>query len=211
MKYTDLAARFRYRPFFEARELDIVYNEPYAQIRFRLSRWVKLGKLIQIRRGYYLLPPAERAVEPSIYTISNYLYNPSYVSLNSALEYYNIIPEQVMRIEAVSPKQTASWVAPLGNFRYFSIKTDAFRGYHYLESETHLKDQQAFFMATAEKALLDLFHFLPGEWTEERILEMRFQQTEQINRKQLLEATRWFHAPRIKRATRNFFRVTELE
>ncbi|MEE9168052.1 MAG: hypothetical protein V3U24_11415 [Candidatus Neomarinimicrobiota bacterium] len=210
MKYNDLTSRFRSRPFFEARELDVVYDEPYAQIRFRLSRWVSQSKLIQIRRGYYLLPPEERAADPSLYAISNTLYSPSYVSLHSALEYYTMILEQVTRVEAISPKQTAGWDTPVGQFRYFSIKTDSFRGYQYLESETDFKDRPGFFVATPEKALLDLFYFHAGEWTEERILEMRFQQTERIQRRELLEAAQWFHSPRIERATRNFLQVARL-
>ena len=57
-------------------------------------------------------------------------------------------------------------------------------------------------IATAEKALLDLFHLSSGEWDRPRMIEMRFQQTEVVDRRRLEAYARRMGKPRILRAVR---------
>jgi len=64
-------------------------------VQARLSRWRSQGKLIQLRRGRYLLSEEHRRFEVADFYIANCLYRPSYVSLQSALEHYDMIPEAV--------------------------------------------------------------------------------------------------------------------
>ena len=80
-------------------------------------------------------------------------------------------------------------------FRYTSIKRSFFFGYHSVAvagSEV--------LVATAEKALLDLFHLNPGVWDRDRMIEMRFQQTEVVDRDRLHAYARRIGKPRIGRA-----------
>ena len=55
-------------------------------------------------------------------------------------------------------------------------------------------------MAIAEKALLDLFHLHPGEWDRPRMTEMRFQQTDLVDRDRLRDFAHRIGKPRIGRA-----------
>ena len=66
-----------------------------AKLRPQLSRWVKAGKIIQLRRGVYLLASPYRKIDPHPFLIANYLRTGSYVSLQSTLAGYGMIPEHV--------------------------------------------------------------------------------------------------------------------
>lgn len=202
MKYNKLTTVFRNRPFFETRELNTIFDEPIGQIRARLSRWVKDGKLIQLRRGKYILPKAERFATATDGYISNYLYRPSYVSLHTALEIHGLIPESVQIVEAVTPMQTARWVTPEGHFKYYSIKASRFNGYEkYVVSKTQRQTQQNFLLATPEKALIDLFYFQKGQWTKERLEEMRFQNLDKLNNHELNRLCQTMESPKVSHAT----------
>ncbi len=212
MKFSDLITQFRARPFFETGELNILFDEPLGQIRARLSRWVSEGKLIQLRRGKYLLPEKHRRTGVSDGYISNYLYRPSYISLHSALELYGMIPESVNVIEAVTPRQTAVWRTPVGTFKYFSIKADRFGGYTQYRGDKNKREEQGnFLVATPEKALIDVFYFLKGQWTLERMVEMRFQNLDSLRVKQLKQYADNMKSPKVSRAVDVFMQASGLE
>lgn len=62
--------------------------------------------------------------------ISNCLYRPSYISLESALSHYNFIPEGVYTIQNISTRKTILYETPIGSFQYRNIKPGVFFGYH---------------------------------------------------------------------------------
>jgi len=68
-----------------------------AQVRLQLSRWVKTGRLLQLRRGLYALAPTWRKLEPHPFLIANQLQRGSYVSLQSALAFYGSSPSMCRR------------------------------------------------------------------------------------------------------------------
>lgn len=204
MKYANLIELFAERPFFEVGELILLFEEQPNQTRARLSRWVNTNKLIQLRRGKYLIPETYQKKKSSDGFIANYLYRPSYVSLHTALDFYGLIPESVKVIESVTTRQTASWQTQLGIFKYFSIHRNRFWGYReYFKSGVRLNTQQQFFIATPEKALLDLFYFKKGEWTVQRLKEMRFQNLNIININQLKKFTEQMKSKKIYQAVHN--------
>ena len=144
MKFIEIVKLFQDRPFFEAGEVRIAFDEPSLQIEARLSRWANEGKIVRLRRKRYLLAGEYRRREPSIEYISNLLYRPSYISLRTALEIYGLIPEAVKILESTTTKKTAEWNTPIGTFKYYSIKTERFWGYRiYPEnSKKHFPEQQ---------------------------------------------------------------------
>lgn len=87
---------------------ELVQNEPVftssllkvagiktSQIELQLVRWVKSGCLLKLRRGVYVLGKTYRKIEPHPFLIANRLQRGSYVSFQSALAYYDLIPEHV--------------------------------------------------------------------------------------------------------------------
>lgn len=208
MKFDELIELFKVRPFFETGELNVILNEPSAQIEASLSRWVSNGKLVKLRQKRYILAKRYRYEEPSPGYISNYLYRPSYVSLRTALSVYGMIPEAVYIQEAVTPRKTVEWETEIGVFKYYSIKNDRFWGYRiYPEHTESIQPQKKFLLALPEKVLIDLFYLLKGEWTEERIKEMRFQNLENIDEKMLCKYSEKFGNPKVTRAANRFIKI----
>lgn len=179
------------------------FDEPLPQIQARLSRWVQKGKLIRLKKGKYVLPELYRKNTISPYAISNELVGPSYVSLETALEYYGMIPERVVSIQGITPRQTNAWQNEFGHFSYHHIKQERFFGY----DKVQLSDDESFLCATPEKALIDLFYFGKGEWNKARIIEMRFQNTGKINVKTLQKLGMKMNSKKVSNAIQVFSKI----
>ena len=105
------------------------------------------------------------------------LYGPSYVSQQTALRYYGLIPETVYSVQSVTTKATRSFNTPIGTFFYTSAQPQWFPIGVHMHTETDL----SYLIATPEKALLDVVQFTAGvsmryakevgEWLEE---DLRF-------------------------------------
>ena len=63
---------------------------------------------------------------------------------------------------------------------------------------------QEFRVAEPEKALLDHWHLTKGEWTLERLEEMRYQHLDQIDRDRLRDYAGRFHRLRLDRAVQRW-------
>jgi hypothetical protein len=113
--------------------------------------------------------------------MANFLVLPSYVSLEQALGFYEIIPEKVTVITSVTTKKTKIFRNLMGSFEYRSIKEDLFFGF-----KKEIDNNQEFFIALPEKALLDYFylnnHFQEG-FSE--LESLRLQNLETLNIKSL--------------------------
>lgn len=168
-----------------------------SQARVQISRWHKEGKLIQLKRGLYLLSEAYRKIEIWEPYIASFLKKPSYISLEKALEYYDLIPEAVTVYTSVSTKRQGRFVSKAGIFDYRHIKNSLFWGY---ESITIHK--QTAFMALPEKALLDLIYLNGLNIQQEYLEELRLQNVEKINIDRLFEYAEKFQGPGMQRAAK---------
>jgi hypothetical protein len=91
--------------------------------------------------------------------IANHLYGPSYVSLESALSYHNLIPERVYRVRSVTMKRFKMYDTPLGVFEYRTVSPEYFSiGIQ----QQVTQDNTAFLIASPEKALCDLIVLSSG-------------------------------------------------
>ena len=104
-----------------------------ADVRRQLSRWVKGGRLLQLRRGLYALAPPYRKVTPHPFVVANRLVRGSYVSLQSALAYHGLIPEHVPVTTSMTTGRPQRRENPLGSFEYHHVRKDLLTGYR-LES-----------------------------------------------------------------------------
>lgn len=124
--------------------------------RRQLFTWNRKGYLRTIAAGYYTL--AEKDIDESfLFMAANIIYEPSYVSLESALAYYQVIPETVLGVTSVSSRKTKEFSSEWGTFQYRSIKRDLLFGYNVIEINQHKK----FKMAKLEKAVLDYLYLNP--------------------------------------------------
>ena len=171
------------------------FDEPRETIRVQLSRWMKAGSVIGLRRGMYTLPEAYRRAPLTQAMLANQLYRPSYLSGLWALGYYDLIPERVVWLTSVTPRVPRQFENPFGVFNYRSLKQEAFFGYLTVQY-----GQEEIVVAEREKTLLDHWHLTPGEWTPARLTEMRYQHTEQVEVEKLRAYAKRFRSPRLWRA-----------
>lgn len=210
MKFEKLLKEFSDSPFFELEEVRQIATNSESHLHNQLSQWTGQGRLVQLRKGKYLLGSQYRKFTPPTYYISNYLYRPSYVSLATALGYYDLIPEAVGIVQAITPKHGREWTNDLGTFKYRSIKQERFWGYRE-DVLDRIPAQNRFFIAEPEKAILDLMYFRNGEWTKGRITAMRFQSFERVDSNKLKEYSQKFNSPRIEEAVNQFTEVYSSE
>lgn len=150
MRFRELETQLKNLPLFnlnDVRKLNPDFN------RRQLYTWQLKDYIRPLIGGYYALE--DRSLSESfMFLLSNQVYIPSYVSLESALEYYHVIPETVLGVTGVSSRKTKVFVSEWGEFSYRSIKSNLMFGYRIIEEASNLK----FSMARIEKAVLDYLY-----------------------------------------------------
>ena len=173
-------------------------------LRRQLDRWVKSGRLIQLRRGVYSVAPPYRAEVPHPFLVANHLRKPSYVSLQSALSYYGMIPEFVPVTTSVTTGRPEKLETSLGGFVFRHLKKAAFFGY----AEAEISRGQSAFLASPEKALLDLLYLTPGSDSLEYLEELRFEPTDHFDWEALRRHAERLKSGKLQRAVEFLSRMT---
>ena len=128
-------------------------SEKKESLKQALFRWRKKGWVQSLKKGLYELSYPEDLALPDLW-IANKLYSPSYVSLETALSYYSVIPEVSMAVTSVTTKPTRRFKNKHGLFIYRTIHPAGFRGY-YVEKYR----EYDILIAEPEKALADYLYF----------------------------------------------------
>ncbi|MBN1305717.1 MAG: hypothetical protein JXA13_14865 [Anaerolineales bacterium] len=173
MQFNDLLTLVGDQPLFETGLLlagDVDPND----VRRQLSRWVNAGKIRQLRRGLYTLAPPYQKVAPHPFLVANALVTGSYVSGQSVMAFYNLIPEYVPVTFSMTTFRPGKWE---GGFHFHHISKHLFYGYQSVD----LPQGQRAFIATPEKALLDLAHLTPQSDTLAFLHGLRLQNLERLN------------------------------
>ena len=162
----------------------------------QLSRWVKAGSLIQIRRGLYAFSDEYGQVHPHPFTLANQMKRGSYVSLQSALAFYHLIPEYVAQVTSVTTGRPETLSNPLGDFIFKHVKKAFFFGFQTMEV---VKGQTAF-VARPEKALLDLVYLTAKIDLPNYLRELRLQNSDILKGDILWEFAESSGSPKLRRA-----------
>ena len=195
MKFNELLALVGEEPVFSSSLFDVV-GVSASQSRLQLVRWVNAGKLTQIRRGLYALNRPFRKIEPHPFLIANRIRKASYVSLQSALAYYGMIPEHVPVVTSITTGRPQKLQTGLGAFGFRHVQKYLFAGYQTVV----VAPGQSAFLATPEKALLDLIYLSPGGDDAAFIDELRLQGMAALSSTALTAAARTFDSPKIEHA-----------
>lgn len=133
------------------------------------KRWVEQGKVEKVRNGLYRSAATRMKSDLDRFALANTIQHPSYVSLHSALYFYNLIPEYVFDITSVSTKKTNAYIFRGANYSYQQLKKELFFGY-----QTYSWKGDKIKIATLEKALLDFAYLEPNFGDPAWLEEMRF-------------------------------------
>ncbi len=166
-----------------------------ADVRRQLSRWVRSGRLLQLRRGLYALAPPYRKTAPHPFLVANRLVRGSYVSLQSALAYHGLIPEHVPVTTSVTTGRPQRRENAFGSFEYRHVRPERLTGYRV----ERLGGGQEALVATPAKALADLVYLVPGADSRAYLAELRLER--KLDPAELLDP-RAGDRPKIRRAFR---------
>lgn len=116
-----------------------------------LERYTKKGVFERVKKGFYIY----KSKPPSVFLLANKLYEPSYISFDTALSYHNLIPETVYSVTSATTKPTREFAWGHATFSYHKIKKEAFTGYGLISV-----GEEAVLMADKEKAVVDFLYFV---------------------------------------------------
>ena len=136
---------------FTPKDLKVMFGVSQRAVAGFLNYNLKKGAFVRFRQGLYGL----KNVYVNDYYLANLIYGPSYVSLETALTHYNLIPETVYAVTSVTPKPTREFKVLNRLFEYRKIKSQAYSGYQPQEI-----DGQTIFLASPEKAVADFLYFV---------------------------------------------------
>jgi len=206
MRFEQFAKQTRTLGVFDS-SLVLPFYDSLQQAQRQLSDWTRAGKLVQLRRGVYAFPPPYEGEQPLSYVVANRLVRPSYISLQSALSYYGLIPEHVASMTSVTTGRPMTLSNQFGRFLYRHIKTDFFFGFRdWLVSKT-----QSAFIASPEKAMLDLIYLTAGGDDKAYIQALRLQNLDIVAPERLRQLVERANQPKLKRALPHLLAVVEEE
>jgi len=121
--------------------------------RVTVSRYVSQGLLVRVKRNIYVLREKWNAASrEEKLQLANLGQVPSYISLMTALDYYEITTQMQREfIESVAVKRTKEIQLPRSVFRYTRINNPLYFGF---------SKHDGFFIATPEKAFLDAVYLM---------------------------------------------------
>ena len=154
MYWNNLRSQLQKKPIFTLSDVIKWFPiEAEGQISVQLSRFASAGQLTQLRNGLYTLSEY-KIMDPLI--LAEPLRQPSYVSLETALNYHGLIPDIPAEITSVSTRRTKSFNTQFGKYSYKSVKRELFFGYKYITTNENLG--MGYKIAEPEKALLDYLY-----------------------------------------------------
>jgi len=165
-------------------------------IRRQLDRWVKSGKVVMLRRGVYAIAAPYATKYPHLFRISNELRRASYISLESALAYYGMIPEYTPVAMSVTTGRTETLANTMGRFVFRHLKKEMFFGF----KETEIIPGQIALIATPEKALVDLLYLTPNSNQINYLNELRITLMPQLNMEHLDKVVEQSGSDKVRRA-----------
>lgn len=206
MKFDEFLDIYKDRPFIDSSTFS-GYSENQEVLRIQVNKWQKKQYLIKLKKGLYVFSEKYRKTEINKEFIANFLVNPSYISLEYALNFYSLIPERVFTVTSITTKKTQSYNNSFGFFSYRSTKKELFSGYEFIKIQNY-----NILIALKEKALIDYFYFNKNKFDKSFVSfnEMRFQNLETLNIGKLKEFSKKF-PQKIQKTVNLFIKYAKLE
>lgn len=114
-------------------------------------------EIIRLKGGLYVVNPETSGSILSIVLIANHLCSPSYVSKQTALRHFGLIPEAVYSVQSMTIKSSVTYENRLGRFDYTHISREAFS----VGLKQYTDNGVVSVVASPEKALCDLIAGTP--------------------------------------------------
>ena len=140
-------------------QLKQVFRKDYSvqEIKNRVSLLAKLGWLIRIKRGLYVVITDISTLafnDISVNTIAQTLNKDSYISFENALQYHGMFDQMLASVHAVTFKRARKYKIQNTEIRFFKIKKELYFGFSSQRSDVGLVN-----IASKEKTILDMLYF----------------------------------------------------
>jgi len=195
MRFEELLSVVEDEPVFETSLLLSGEVDP-VEVRRQLSRWTGNGRIYRVRRGLYALAPPYGKVKAHPFLVANRMVRPSYVSLQSALALHGLIPESVPVTTSITTGRPGEFSTPLGTFVFRHVRAPLFQGFR----EVQVDIRQSAFVATPEKALLDLLYLDKGSDSDAYLTELRLELDDSLDLDELERLSQSFKSGKVRRA-----------
>lgn len=136
-------------PFSKHLMLDLLKN--YKSPKDKISELIKSGEIISLRRGLYAVGSKSNSIVHP-FLVANHLRGPSYVSMETALSYWGMIPERTYEISSATTKTSNQYKNALGRFSFHKLPTPY---YSYGIKSVNVSSKQTVLIVTPEKAICD--------------------------------------------------------
>jgi predicted transcriptional regulator of viral defense system len=150
VKYLELRS-LESKLYFTSQDVADILGIKPSSATVLCSRYVKKGLFIRLKKDFYVMKERwQRNSTSEFFQIANVLQVPSYISLMTALSFYELTT-QVQRkfFESVCIKRTAKYEVDGVLFNFYKLKRELY--FDFIK-------QGDFFIATKEKALLDAIY-----------------------------------------------------
>ncbi len=202
MKYIDLKRVFK-KPFFTNDDIRLSGLKVY---KYQLNLWQKKGHIIQVKRGLYIF--SEYKEQLSAFQLAQPIYSPSYISLESALSEYGLIPEFVPSTMSVTTRTNRQFSNSFGGFYFRHLKQDLFWGYVSIANQ-----YGNYFLAEPEKAVLDYLYLnskaIKGD-TDIEAIRINYEEfNHQIEKKKILQYAQAYGNKKLVRMAKNLINLAK--
>jgi len=152
MKYLEMKNELEEKNMvlFSKEDLKQILGMKDITVKSILQRYKKRGYIKNPKRNMYFFSDNP----PSLLSVAYQIYSPSYISFETALASYGIIPEVVYSVVSATTKSTREFTFEETVFKYLKIKSQAFTGY---------VKKDNYFIAEPEKAFVDYLYFVAIE------------------------------------------------
>ena len=124
----------------------------YKKPRDKIRSLLRDKDIIRVKKGLYVLGK-EYNKPYNKFVLANLIYGPSYITGQTGLAFWNMIPERVELMISMTAKRKKAFETPIGRFSYLYCPKKVFNIGIQLEDTG---DQKKFLIASPEKALCDI-------------------------------------------------------
>ena len=139
----------------------------YSSPKSKITRMINSKEIVQIKRGIFVDADDDTY---SLNSLSSVINGQSYISFQSAMSFYGLIPERVTATTCASYKKNKDkkFHTPVGDFYYFYIPSKVFP----YDTTIMEENGQNFIFASPEKAICDSLYKVRNIKTEHDLIKL---------------------------------------
>lgn len=189
--------KFHSSLYFTDEELAAILKIDALQRYGQVKRALQKGDLVRVRRGLYCIGKNLTTAQPHPLELAQKIYWPSYISMETALSYHDLIPEAVYVTTSVTTERNKAFKTPYGTFSYAKLPMNNF----FLQVERKTEHNRCYFIAKPWKAICDYVYCRKKNWQNLQPiadnLRIDLADLPPITPAELTELEHYYHATRI--------------